>query len=86
MTPIFWAPASVSSTVNSVFSSAAAAAPPPAAGAAAAATGAAADTPRRASSALTSCDSSSTEIVSIQSTNSAILPSSFTSSLMVLIS
>src|SRR5688572_19699049 len=70
ITLIFWAPASVRMTLNSVFSSAgaAAAAPPPAA---ATATGAAAETPHFSSSALTSSTISRIGFLLSASTNSA---------------
>src|SRR3954469_17415313 len=63
MTDTFWAPASSSCTVNSVFSSAAAAAPPPPPPAAGAAI-AAADTPNFSSIALTRSLSSITDMLS----------------------
>src|SRR4051812_18850115 len=71
MTDTFWAPASSSCTVNSVFSSAAGAAAPPAPPAAGAAI-AAADTPNFSSIALTSSLSSMTDMLSSAVRNASL--------------
>src|SRR5690606_8203519 len=77
MTDTLLAPASASTTVNSVCSSAAAAAPPAAAGAATATAAAAADTPNFSSISLISSDSSSTVMPAMASRISALLSAIF---------